>query len=361
MIDGHGDDAYRYCGQIRMNFSSNIYHAADLDALQKHLAGQLHLIGSYPEPRQRSLEQLIARRLGIPERCVLVTAGATEAIYLTARAVRAAFPHIKRYAVMRPTFSEYDDASIRAGFTEIESGADDAFASLRNGNTTEHKDTCYNDVLRWICHPNNPTGEAFATEDITTVARQGGITVVDQSYEDYTHAPVLTPAEALRHGNVILLHSMTKTFGIPGLRIGYVTAPEAITELIAAQTIPWSVNAMAAEAARFLLAGNCCTTGNIDEQLDETQRLRHMLNGIDGISVMPTRTTFMLARMEHGTADRLKQWLVTNHGMLIRDCSNIRGLSPHHFRVASRSAAENKMLADAIREFMAYEHDVTMT
>ncbi|MGN1263542.1 MAG: aminotransferase class I/II-fold pyridoxal phosphate-dependent enzyme [Prevotella sp.] len=350
MIDGHGDDAYRYDVKITMNFSSNISHTADLNALQRYLAGRLHVIGSYPEPRQRSLERLIARHADIPDDCVLVTAGATEAIYLTAQTVHKVFPQIKRYAVMRPTFSEYDDASLRAGFEETDTKA--AFPFLRDHNGMTPQAACPDNVLRWICHPNNPTGETFRTDDIIRTAGLGGITIVDQSYEDYTHAPVLTPKETLRYENIILLHSMTKTFGIPGLRIGYVTATADMIERIAAHAIPWSVNAVAAEAARFLLGGDCGMTGSIDTQLSEAQALRSRLNDIPGISVMPTDTTFMLAEMAHGTAAQLKHWLATKHGMLIRDCSNIVGLSPRHFRVAARSARENGMLADAIRLFM---------
>ena len=85
MIEGHGDDTYQYEG-IRMNFSSNISRHPDLAALKEHLAKRLDLIDHYPEPEGWTLESMIAKKLGIPAECVIVTNGATDAIYLVAQA-----------------------------------------------------------------------------------------------------------------------------------------------------------------------------------------------------------------------------------------------------------------------------------
>ena len=84
MIYGHGDDLYRYEGLVKANFSSNIYQNADLEALKRHLAGRLDIIGNYPEPAPLSLEKAIADEQGVSEDEVTVTNGATEAIYIIA-------------------------------------------------------------------------------------------------------------------------------------------------------------------------------------------------------------------------------------------------------------------------------------
>ena len=106
MIKGHGDDAYQF-EDIRINFSSNIYSHADMSALKEHLCRHIHVIDSYPEPEPFSLERLIAEQLGIPADCVLVTNGATEAIYLVAQMVA---PQIGSFILDGPSFSEYADA-----------------------------------------------------------------------------------------------------------------------------------------------------------------------------------------------------------------------------------------------------------
>jgi len=87
MIFGHGDDGFKY-REIRYNFSSNIYQHADLSELEKHLCRHISDIRHYPEPEPVSLEKELADTLRIPEQCVLVTNGATEAIYLIANTLR---------------------------------------------------------------------------------------------------------------------------------------------------------------------------------------------------------------------------------------------------------------------------------
>ena len=84
MIHGHGDDLFNY-PEIRCNFSSNIYAHSDMTALKTHLCRHIHLIGNYPEPSPRSLEMAIANKYGVSAENILVTNGATDAIYLIAQ------------------------------------------------------------------------------------------------------------------------------------------------------------------------------------------------------------------------------------------------------------------------------------
>ena len=73
---------------------------------------------------------------------------------------------------------------------------------------------------------------------------------------------------------------------------------------------------------------------------------------IPGIAVMETQTNFMLCTVEKRTAALLKDYLARSHGMLIRDASNIKGLTQHHFRVAAQKPEENDALVEAIKIFM---------
>ena len=105
MIEGHGDDSYRYDHPIVMNFSSNIYSHADLSGLHTYLHERMGVISSYPEPSAASLETRLANFHQIPQETVLVTNGATEAIYLIAQSYAC-----KNVQVLQPTFREYADA-----------------------------------------------------------------------------------------------------------------------------------------------------------------------------------------------------------------------------------------------------------
>lgn len=321
MIDGHGDDTYKY-KDIRLNFSSNIPTFVDLSALEEHLRSRMSVIRSYPEPSARVLEEKIAQSIGRKPREVMVTSGATEAIYLIAQGLSLSLPKGKgTFTVVHPTFSEYVSACRMFCMTEAEDG-----------------EVC------WICNPNNPTGEVFDEAYIRTLAARHRWLVIDQSYENYTLA-----SSSPRGGwertfpNVICLHSMTKQYCIPGLRLGYVTAQADVIARLRSQCRPWAVNALAIEAGLWLVER---TPRLIDMSayLAEAQRLRSALNNIPGIHVRETKTNFMLCTIEGHTAAELKDYLATKHGILIRDASNFRGLTPHHFRVAAQRPEDNEEL-----------------
>ena len=139
MIQGHGDDAYRYARPIRANFSSNVYGHVDLEPLKAHLRERLDAIGNYPEPEPYRLESALAGLLGLDPAYILVTAGATEAIYLVAHAFQGS-----RSTILQPTFSEYADACRLYGESEQSCGcfsASDLFSGARR--KTEQRNDGY--------------------------------------------------------------------------------------------------------------------------------------------------------------------------------------------------------------------------
>ena len=325
MIEGHGDDTYHY-GELRCNFSSNISPLIDTRPLRDHLSQRLTLIDHYPEPSARSLEKHLAASLSLDASEVLVTSGATDAIYLVAQTLREE----RTFAVKRPTFSEYADACRMFGYEEAPKGG----------------------AVRWLCNPNNPTGEVRTKDTIKVLARRHHWLVIDQSYEDYTRARMLTAREALALDNAIVIHSMTKRFAIPGLRLGYITAPAAIIERLRTNHRPWAVNALAIEAGHWLLEYSPpYAKHEMAELLFQTQLLASRLHGIFGIHVYPTETNFMLCSIRQGTAAELKDYLLDHHGFLIRDASNFEGLKPCHFRIAAQLPEYNNELAKAIYTF----------
>jgi len=327
MIEGHGDDLYRY-DNIKMNFSSNIYNGTDLSALDAYLCTRMAAIRSYPEPSATSLEQMIARESGISPDEVLVTSGAVDAIYLIAQAFRQE----GTCQVMQPTFREYEDACRVFGYEEREDGA-----------------------LCWLCNPNNPTGDVMAAENELALAECHRLLIVDQSYEDYTMASLLRPADVVGRDDIILLHSMTKRFAVPGLRLGYVTASSSIISRLREQYRPWAINALSLEAGKWLVQRGETAIPDLTSYLIETQCLRAMLNEIDGIEAQQTQTNFFLCTIASATAAQLKEYLAHEHGILIRDASNFTGLTSHHFRIATQSPAENDALVAAIRNYELHQ------
>ena len=172
MIEGHGDDSYKYSRPITANFSSNVYSRVDLSALKAHLCARIDGIGNYPEPEPYTLEACLARRHRLPAEAVCVTNGATEAIYLTAQTFRGT-----NTAIVQPTFSEYADACRMHGHR---------VTSLYRLPAESEGYRLPEEVrMLWLCNPNNPTGTVVEKEYLATLISHNPQVcfVIDQSYE----------------------------------------------------------------------------------------------------------------------------------------------------------------------------------
>lgn len=337
MINGHGDDIYKYGRKIVSNFSSNIYGKQDSAGLQEYLCSSMGSIHSYPEPDACSLAGLLGDKHNIGTNNICVTNGATEAIYLIAQVFGG-----YRSTIITPTFSEYEDAC------RINKHKISLSASL-----DQIKDDTQ---IIWMCNPNNPTGSVHDKSYLDRFIREHSeiCFIIDQSYEAFTDKQyVFTAKEALNYQNVVLLHSMTKQYAIPGLRLGYLTACEKLVDQISSYRMPWSVNQLAIEAGKYLLTGHD-NYFDMEGYLSETKRLMAELNNIEGLVVIPSYTHFFLCELISKKASDLKQYLIDGYGILIRDASNFRGLDEHYFRIATQSPEENDILVKAIKEAVSH-------
>ena len=323
-----------------MNFSSNIYQRADLTELKDYLATRLDAIGNYPEPEPKALEALIAEKLEISADMVMVTNGANEAIYLIAQLYR----HWAS-VIPQPTYNEYADACRMFGHT-ISYDRNDELNILPE------------DRIYWLCNPDNPTGNVLLKSLITHIIRKHPryLYVIDQSYADYTLQPMLEMKEMLDCYNVMILQSLSKKYCVPGLRLGYLTASPIIIDRLRDIRQPWTVNALAIEAGKWLIENDPKMLPDLKEYLDEAQRVKQELSEIEGLMVMDTQTHYMLANIDWATSLELKNWLIEKHGILIRDASNFHSLDDHCFRVAAQTPEENDALISAIKAYREEKH-----
>jgi threonine-phosphate decarboxylase len=181
--------------------------------------------------------------------------------------------------------------------------------------------------------------------------------VIDQSFADYTLRPMLQPREMVDCFNMMLIGSLSKKYCIPGLRLGYIFSSPIIIDRLRQIRQPWTVNAMAIEAGKYLVTNNPKMIPDLKGYLDEAQRLRSELANIEGIKVLKTDTNFMLAFIDFADSLELKHWLIENHGILIRDASDFRGLDNHYFRIVARTEEDDNQLLAAIREFKKWKEN----
>lgn len=329
MLNGHGDDIYSHNTTIKSNFSSNVYNKPDLSGLEDYLCQHISSIHSYPEPDACSLRKLIGEKQNISPEEVCITNGATEAIYLIAQVFRK-----QKTAVVIPTFSEYEDACrIQQHELYFIESLDEIEPDTR---------------LVWFCNPNNPTGKIYDTDYLDKIISDHPSTtfVIDQSYAGFTNQKTWSPSEGITYDNVIILHSLTKCYAIPGLRLGYITTQKTLIDPIKEYSMPWSVNQLAQLAGRYLLQN---VSYDFTDYVEQSAKVQSLLNDINGLEVLPSPMHYFLCKLTTGKASDLKQYLVQEHGILIRDAANFRGLTEQHFRIAIQSDDENETLIKAIQ------------
>lgn len=343
MIEGHGNDRYRYEGRIKIDFSSNIAYNNHSKLIIEHLKERLHAIENYPDPTTQILSQKIAQRSGVKEQSVMVCNGSAEAFYLVAHQIdRSTAKSRARSLIFTPSFAEYEDSCTLYNH-QVE------FANL-----TEYKEIDYAKFdSTWIGTPNNPDGYRVTIKEIEQIAELNPhcLFVIDRAYNDLS-ASCDEQATSEIPENIILIHSLTKTFGIPGIRLGYIIAAEKNIEKLKALRPPWSVNALSLVAGEFVMDNYQRLSVDLKELLGESKQLQRELSKLEFLEVEPSDTNFFLCKITNGsTAKELHKYLVDNHGILIRNAANFRGLTPHHFRIAAQERESNNKLIEALKEW----------
>lgn len=336
----HGDDLFRYPGMVKANFSSNVWPGGMLPQLRQCLSGHIDSLGSYPPPHGEMVTARLALHLGVATGCLLLTNGTAEAIYLIARLFAGQVSRI-----VMPTFSEYEHACALFGH-QVEPWHD-----------TEHFDGChFRHGLFWVCNPNNPTGRIVSREAILSMVADNPSCcfVVDEAYQGLAQEVPSLVNDVEIFPNLLVLRSLTKTYAVPGLRVGYVAGhPDLIGRLAAFQP-PWSVNALALHMVDFAVQHRPFTPDELSDYLRRSRHLQTAIGQIAGCEVTASPTGYFIVRTPV-LAAQLKEQLVQRFGLLVRDASSFNGLSAYDIRIAVQEDESNRLLLDALRQLLAGE------
>lgn len=337
MLHGHGDDGYQYKQSVVANFSSNVWFGGKSENLKQHIIGKWDKIHSYPEAAGESLINCLSNDLGIENDQVICTNGATEAFYLIAQCYSKSTS-----TIIIPTFSEYEDACKinRHSMFYI------------NWNELSETST-FRDGLVWICNPNNPSGDILKRNilEILLQKNPNSIFIIDEAYIDFTDC-IETCIDLIdKYENLIIVKSLTKNFSIPGLRLGYLISNKVLVQNIQFYKPPWTVNSLAIEAGKYLIKNKTDFLPPVYYYKSNTRRFMENISIIPGFKILPSKTSFFLVELEKNKASDLKNYLISNFGILIRDASNFRGLNSSYFRLATQTEEKNDLLIDALKKW----------
>ena len=207
-------------------------------------------------------------------------------------------------------------------------------------------------LLTWLCNPNNPTGHVIPKQRLLhdIASHPADIFVIDSSYAAYTDQDTPSALDIVSHDNAIMLCSMTKDYGVPGLRLGYIIANSRLLERVNSQRMPWSVNTLAIEAGKYLIAHCVEFQLPLATLLAERQRMEEEIHEI-GILTSHSDSHMLLCQLPNGSARELKDYLANHHGILIRDASNFPTLTQQHFRIAVQTPDDNNQLISALKNY----------
>jgi threonine-phosphate decarboxylase len=352
MIQGHGGNVAALAEELGcrpdeiIDMSSNINPLGALPGLIDHLRERLDRIRVLPEVDGKGAIRAIATLLGVDEQRVLAGGGTTQFIYTACAALAS-----RRALIVGPTYADYTDGCRVHGIEPdfFLAGPETGFAPdvERLAAALPGYDTVF------VCNPDNPTGQLIDHDALLHLCRRHPQVrfVIDESYLPFVPADRGASLSSCRLDNVVVLWSVSKIFGMPGLRAGFLVANAPLVDCFRRYMQPWCVNSLAQEAVCFLGDNRTTVTAFIEQTrayLAEEgtlfrQRLHH-----DRLIVYPSTTSYFLIRLPHDRNATGVCRALAEQRFLIRNCANFHGLNEGYIRIALKESATNRAVAEQL-------------
>jgi len=338
---GNVQEAAAILGAEPLDFSANI-NPLGSPQLEKVVLEELKRIGHYPDNCYCEFRRAAGNFVNVDMNCIVPGNGSSELIRLFAE---CCFEDGDLGLVPTPSFGEYANQSFLAGakikMAEI---GDDGLPHLEDGDLERAK-------LLFLCNPNNPTGRLLSKGQVMDLAdrceRAETFLLVDEAFIELADPEQSVADIAPERNFLFVMRSLTKSFGVPGLRLGFAVTNEPLAGILNRARIPWSISSIAAAAAVYLLG--------CKEHLEQSRRvIREELDWMAkalremGLRPLPSATNFILVGIEASNiaSDVLAERTMAQ-GVLVRDCQSF-GLGKSYIRVAVRSRRENERLIAAL-------------
>jgi len=358
MALAHGGNVYEIASQLGRSPDSILDYSASINPLgpPPGLADQFHAffhrLRHYPDIGNRSLLEGLSRFHDLSPDRIVVGNGSTELIYWLPKVLG-----VRKATAVLPTFSEYRKAFELQGVKihKLVTSFDTQFQPTVEQLEAVCRDVSPEAIL--FTHPGSPAGTSLPSDVrgwiIEKSGRGGIVCIVDEVFVDFCEQESLKTTLAGSPG-LVLIRSMTKFYGVPGLRLGYLLTSEALTTRMRSLLPPWSVNTLAQIAGVYCLQQEAYHAETL--RLIETERewMRRKLEDIGGFLVLQGRANYLLVQLPGGCppVDRLQRDLLLSEGILVRDCSSFEGLSDRYMRLAVRLPEENRRLLEALARWV---------
>ena len=297
----------------------------------------------YPDPMQYQVKMRLSEIKGVPPRNIFLGNGSDEAIDILFRSF--CNPGVDNVILVPPTYGMYE---VSANINDVEARkvnlTDDYQLNLDGIAEAIDKNT----KLIFICSPNNPTGNSINRDDIETLlANFQGLVVVDEAYINFSRQKTFIQ-ELTEYANLVVLQTLSKAWGLAGLRVGMAFASEEIIEVMNRVKPPYNINEASQQLALQALQNIEQVNDWIKETLLQRDKLVIQLKEFDFvIDIYPSDANFILVKTTD--AKGIYMFLVQN-GIIVRDRSKVE-LCEGALRITVGTPQENDILVNTLKNF----------
>jgi len=326
-----------------LDFSSNV-NPIGFPSNVKDVFKNLSQVSVYPDPNSNELRTHLQKYTGISKNQIVVGNGATEIIYNYCNA----FLRRQKVLIPVPTFGEYESAAKLNGAILY------FFKTMNlNKNLSEFQDMISKKHCIFLCNPNNPTGVIMKRKNILKILEsaydKSSLVFLDECFIELVPAGNESIISYLKeYDNLFILRSLTKSFGLAGLRIGYGLGNKKMIEILQKIKIPWNVSGIAQKSSIKALSDKSHLSKTLNLITKESKFLIDSISKIKGFTCYNSDTNFILIKSKIKSNQIQNRLLKKN--ILIRDCNTFRGLDNNFIRIAVRTHKENTKLIEALRE-----------
>ncbi|WP_179360655.1 threonine-phosphate decarboxylase CobD [Nitrosopumilus cobalaminigenes] len=328
-----------------IDFSSNISPIGTPTSVKKILKKNIENIKNYPDYSSSSVILSLKKYTQLEKSNILVGNGAIEIIYNFCFAFLSKKTKI---LIPIPTFQEYETAA-KLNNSQI--------LYFKTMNLSENLDQFISMIPKngciFICNPNNPTGKLLEKNQLLQIIKKAKklstIVFVDECFiEMVPESNESVISYVKKYDNLFVLRSLTKSFALPGIRIGYAVSSKYMIEILQKIKIPWSVNSLAQDAANIALKDKSHLTKSNLIIKKELNYLTNKISKLNGFDCNKSSTNFILIKTKNNSTNLQKKLL--GQKILVRDCKNFRGLNNHYIRIAVKSHKDNLKLIKALEK-----------
>jgi len=297
----------------------------------------------YPDPLQYKVKKRLSDIKGVPPRNIFLGNGSDEAIDILFRSF--CNPGVDNVILVPPTYGMYQ-VSANINDIQVKNVLLTENYQLNMEGIAEAIDQCTKIIF--ICSPNNPTGNSINRDDIETLlANFNGLIVVDEAYINFSRQKTFIQ-ELTEYANLVVLQTLSKAWGLAGLRVGMAFASEEIIEVMNKVKPPYNINEASQELALKALQNVAQVNDWIKETLAQRDKLVLNLKNFDFVlDIYPSDANFILVKTTDPKA--IYNFLV-ERGIIVRDRSKI-DLCEGSLRITVGTPTENDILLNTLQEY----------